>query len=479
MKVAKINHIGFSLKEKIMWATTVVALLIVFSVSLYFSYATYSSMVVRGEAFVSERSDMMKQRIMSNLDSKFAVLDYIASLPEVYGMDKVTQQGYLSEKVDSVGFEYMFVVNNDKEPFFINSGTDYDLYDEDIFKFAVSNYRYISDPYYDQKNNAPLATLCVSIYDEDDQKVGALCGALNLNVLYSEIKNMYSTGIIAAITQNGEYVLYEDVASVIAQDNALDTFSDSPVVVDFISKGLHSPKTISSHLGYHDDVYYVGMSDLNYCHWKIIYIMKDDLIMRGVWNILVVQSVSIIMMILAFILIFRHQYWAIKTKSMAYTDDLTGLGNAQKCHEMLNYFNELEDNTMLICFDLNKFKEINDTLGHQMGDEALKVFSNCLKISFGTEGFIGRIGGDEFISILSGDVHKKYEISLTKLNEAIEHENNSENSSFKLSVSHGISIRESGNTPYKSINAMYYEADKNMYENKKIYHDSLSSTDLT
>ncbi|ETP72277.1 diguanylate cyclase (GGDEF) domain-containing protein [Lachnospiraceae bacterium JC7] len=472
MKIAKINHISFTFKEKLMWASTVIALIVIFFVSLYFSYLTYHSMVIRGESFVSERSDSMKQRITATLDEKFAVLSYIASLPEIYEMNAETQQQYLKDKVDSIGFKYMFIVRNDYSTMVINRNTSQDHADAELFKMAIANYKYISDPYTDSSDD-PFTILTVSIFDEKDKKVGALCAALSLSSLYAEMKKMYSTGIVAAITQNGEYVLYEDVSSIVSQANALNTYADSPEAVEFISRGLDSPKTLSGHIKYHDNVYYVAMSDLNYCHWKIIYIMEDDLIMRGVWNILIIQSIAIVMMVLAFILIFGHQYSAIRTKNMAYTDPLTGLGNAQKCHEMLNYFNELNDPIMLICFDLNKFKEINDTLGHQVGDDALKAFSLCLKKSFGTEGYVGRIGGDEFISLLSGDVRAKYDKSIQALNEEIEKNNSMEDAKFKLSVSHGTSVRISDNMAYKPINAMYYEADKAMYEHKKQYHESL------
>lgn len=472
MKIAKINRIRFSFKEKLMWAFTIIALIVIFFVSLYFSYLTYTSMVERGEAFVSERSDSMRQKIASSLGEKFAVLSYIASLPEIYGMDSETQRHYLSDKVESLGFKYMSIVRNDHSTMVINHSTSQESSTSEFFRQAITNYRYMSDPYTDSSNDS-FTILTVSIYDEKDYKVGALCAALSLSSLYEEMKSMYSSGIVAAITQKGEYVLYEDVSSVVSQVNALNIYSDSQSAVDFITNGLSSSKTLSGHIKYHDNVYYVAMSDLNYCHWKIIYIMADDLIMRGVWNILIIQSIAIVMMILAFILIFSHQYSAIRTKNMAYTDPLTGLGNAQKCHDMLNYFNELNGTIMLICFDLNKFKEINDTLGHQVGDDALKTFSLCLKKSFGTEGFVGRIGGDEFISLLSGDVRAKYDKAIKILNEEIEKSNSLNKVPFKLSVSHGTSVRISDNIAYKPINAMYYEADKVMYENKKRYHESL------
>ena len=53
----------------------------------------------------------------------------------------------------------------------------------------------------------------------------------------------------------------------------------------------------------------------------------------------------------------------------------------------------------LCCIDLDHFKYINDTYGHQAGDEALKAIANLLRKNF-TEGFITRMGGDEFVVAL-------------------------------------------------------------------------------
>ena len=52
---------------------------------------------------------------------------------------------------------------------------------------------------------------------------------------------------------------------------------------------------------------------------------------------------------------------------------------------------------MLIVFDLDNFKYINDTYGHQAGDQCLKVIAECLKKAYSRYGNCYRIGGDEFV----------------------------------------------------------------------------------
>ena len=82
----------------------------------------------------------------------------------------------------------------------------------------------------------------------------------------------------------------------------------------------------------------------------------------------------------------------------ANTDPLTGLYNRHYFYERLKNRRKGESLT-LCCIDLDHFKYINDTYGHQAGDEALKAIANLLRKNF-TEGFITRMGGDEFVVAL-------------------------------------------------------------------------------
>ena len=59
--------------------------------------------------------------------------------------------------------------------------------------------------------------------------------------------------------------------------------------------------------------------------------------------------------------------------------------------------------TSLFLLDLDRFKAVNDTLGHQMGDALLKQVAQRLQRSVGEAGLVGRLGGDEFKIVLPGE----------------------------------------------------------------------------
>lgn len=79
-------------------------------------------------------------------------------------------------------------------------------------------------------------------------------------------------------------------------------------------------------------------------------------------------------------------------------DHLTGLYNRAVFEEQRNAYGK-RSHTMLI-FDVDSFKQFNDTYGHEMGDSVLKKVSAALTASFRAEDYVCRIGGDEFAAIL-------------------------------------------------------------------------------
>ena len=91
---------------------------------------------------------------------------------------------------------------------------------------------------------------------------------------------------------------------------------------------------------------------------------------------------------------------------MAYFDELTGLANRghfqQQLIERIKQADRNEGQVALLYLDLDGFNEINDTFGHEKGDEYLKAFTELLKQTFREEDFIARLGGDEFCVIQSG-----------------------------------------------------------------------------
>lgn len=90
-------------------------------------------------------------------------------------------------------------------------------------------------------------------------------------------------------------------------------------------------------------------------------------------------------------------------------DALTGLLNRQQFHnrltETLTYSRRHDTKLAVIFLDLDRFKLINDTLGHWIGDLLIKAVAERLKKSFRTNDTLARLGGDEFILILSDIDH--------------------------------------------------------------------------
>lgn len=94
-------------------------------------------------------------------------------------------------------------------------------------------------------------------------------------------------------------------------------------------------------------------------------------------------------------------------QSKVYLDEATGLPNKNKCEELLDRTEPLEkvEQTAVCVFDLNNLRTINNTLGHDKGDEYIRNFAVELRKSIPAEYFVGRDGGDEFIAILHGLNH--------------------------------------------------------------------------
>jgi diguanylate cyclase (GGDEF)-like protein len=94
-----------------------------------------------------------------------------------------------------------------------------------------------------------------------------------------------------------------------------------------------------------------------------------------------------------------------KLHRMANTDELTGLPNREhfrnRLQEQIKAATESNEPFAVMLLDLDRFKEINDTLGHHYGDELLKELGPRLADTLGDDGLVARLGGDEFAILLA------------------------------------------------------------------------------
>jgi diguanylate cyclase (GGDEF)-like protein len=94
----------------------------------------------------------------------------------------------------------------------------------------------------------------------------------------------------------------------------------------------------------------------------------------------------------------------IQLRVQASMDPLTGLANRRSVEAKMVQRFLLDAPLSVIYIDLNGFKKVNDTYGHQAGDELLKQAADRLRAAFRSTDVIGRWGGDEFVALVDGDI---------------------------------------------------------------------------
>jgi len=148
-------------------------------------------------------------------------------------------------------------------------------------------------------------------------------------------------------------------------------------------------------------------------------------------------------------------------------DELTGLQNRRAFLEaavpQLRLGRRMDHRLTLLFIDLDRMKEINDTLGHLQGDRALIDTADVLRGTFRESDLIGRVGGDEFCVLLIG-ASEDAEASAGRLQAAVQHHNERAVRPFRLSLSIGSTTYDPDNPC--SIDQLMDRADSSMYEDK-------------
>ncbi|WP_024865232.1 GGDEF domain-containing protein [Butyrivibrio sp. FCS014] len=147
------------------------------------------------------------------------------------------------------------------------------------------------------------------------------------------------------------------------------------------------------------------------------------------------------------------------------TDLLTGLLNKisfeEKCTNYLENRMIGAKCTMFI-FDLDDFKDVNDHFGHQTGDKTLKLFAELLRGYFHPDDIIGRIGGDEFMVLVLGDMPEGFAERRCR---SVIHELKTTNIDGAMGITCSIGIAE--DTQRRTFEEMYNAADAALYRAKQ------------
>jgi two-component system cell cycle response regulator len=164
----------------------------------------------------------------------------------------------------------------------------------------------------------------------------------------------------------------------------------------------------------------------------------------------------------------RHRLFAA-LRSLSLIDDLTGLYNRRGFADLGEQYLKLSRRSArgvcVVFLDVDRFKSINDSLGHHVGDRALIKVADILKATFRRSDIIARLGGDEFAVLALEASGESSELLLERLRERFREFNRSSQEPYQLSVSIGMTRREADMR--MRLEDLVSEADHAMYDEKR------------
>ena len=155
-------------------------------------------------------------------------------------------------------------------------------------------------------------------------------------------------------------------------------------------------------------------------------------------------------------------------RALTLVDDLTGLYNRRGFRMLAEQHLRLVKRggpvSLLVCFDLDDFKRVNDLYGHAEGDAALRRVASILRTAFRDSDIIARFGGDEFV-VLALDCGEMREQLLGRVEAAVDAHNEAAARRYALSLSLGTARLD----PFApvTLDELMAEADANLYEAKR------------
>lgn len=299
----------------------------------------------------------------------------------------------------------------------------------------------ISEIQYSRVNNEKNVVVYAPIY-HDDKVVGLVIGIYALEELGDiiDIDCFAGKGYSHIVRESGEIVTLSSHQNVMAEDSDLIEYWDK--------YGYACP---------------IGIND-----WYVFITFPKEMIDFDLrFAILATGTLCLkFFIVICALFIDRYRIRNRVLKGLAQMDSMTGLTNRGAIEKMINeslkQSGEME--SVLMVFDVDHFKNVNDTMGHMSGDLVLKKLANIMREEFSAIDYLGRLGGDEFAVFMRGVqqetiVQEKGEHLLERVS-GIAKELNWD---LDIAISVGVAIAPRDGSNFESL---YKVADAYLYEAK-------------
>ncbi len=313
-----------------------------------------------------------------------------------------------------------------------------------------------------------LADLCVesltpSIAINSDKKLAKLCNKIahqpnliELNSVQDEIQNAIGLRIKL------DKLMLQDMAGEI--DSLLDKLSLR--LIDMIENSSSSTTEIRGIKEELEDIQEESQKDFQRAHKKLYTLATTLEKNTELFTKDLEQDSSTVSAMAKRIAELEAELAKVKARSKE--DFLTKLYNRRALDEYFNVkeaeYKRYNRNYSMAMFDLDHFKNINDTFGHDAGDAVLAAFAKILKKEARQVDVVGRFGGEEFVAILSQTDKKGAEVFANKVRATVEKTRFMyKKKRINVTVSIGVSQR----SDYVNVEALQKAADDALYEAKK------------
>ncbi|HBG5891860.1 TPA: EAL domain-containing protein [Clostridioides difficile] len=354
-------------------------------------------------------SQLAQRQIEKDLDVLNIFSNYYASNPDIPNEEKMKN---LLDEMENQKFYTMAIVdiNGNAEN---TKGDKFSVKDREFFKNSIKGKKYVSRPYVDEVNKS-IKKIAISVpLLNNDKVVGVLYCTYNINTLMKLINiSFYENNSISYVVKNdGTIILHpqgdslsKNIYKLLEQDNGIQE-------VNRLKKELQENKTGATVLNMLEERRYLGYatmdngnSENNYIKdWNLIFSIPETVVFSNSKQIINRAVYAVLSIVLIFVAIIFYIIYIKKSNekeilSLAYEDKVTYIGNQNKFYrECSKYLLDKPSlNYIIVYFDINNFKMINDTFGYEFGDNLLITIAKALKEEL-TEGEVyARLSSDYF-----------------------------------------------------------------------------------
>lgn len=354
------------------------------------------------------------------------------------------------------------------------------------FREAISGQRTMSDPLESMIDGTTRVILGVPIW-KDDEILGILGGSFNVtalsNMLFEDIYG--GAGQCFLVSEEGVLISCDNrdlQQAIMESENFFAYYAEmtdwsgaSPEEIrqDFQAQIKGNTRFCAKDAP--SERNYLSYTPLGMNGWMLCYIVPEEVAQEDYAFIRIYERYLTMVLIILVILLFAVLRISDKRQRVllkyAQTDALTRAANKQSTEDKIEAWLQSYGQTGIHAFlmlDIDKFKNINDTVGHVAGDEVLRQVGSLLQRYFRSDDIIGRIGGDEFVVFMKHAGSKEQVCSRVKRLGQLFREMEIEGINFPITCSIGVSFAPENGTSYMEL---YKYADAALYQMKKSGRD--------